>query len=106
MTETDPGRGGRERPEAGTTGSRREPVGMPVPPDERQSLDIPPKTPYLPIPGAPTGERTGTAPGGAAGPSATTEGVTGGTPPAAGPARSGPARRRAAWARRARDRPA
>ncbi|MGV9600622.1 DUF3618 domain-containing protein [Streptosporangium sandarakinum] len=83
MTETDPGRGGRERPEAGTTGSRREPVGMPVPPDERQSLDIPPKTPYLPIPDASTGERTGAAPGGAAGPRATgpaaaVEGATGG----------------------------
>ncbi|MEU9835697.1 DUF3618 domain-containing protein [Streptosporangium sp. NPDC048047] len=78
MTETDPGRAGRESEAAGVTGSRREPVGMPVPPDERQSLDIPPKTPYAPVPGASTGGHIGTGPDGDAGPSAAVAGATGG----------------------------
>ncbi|WP_449065027.1 DUF3618 domain-containing protein [Planomonospora algeriensis] len=41
MSETDPGRG-RDVAPAGTTGSRRQEIGTPVPPDERGSLNIPP----------------------------------------------------------------
>ncbi|MFI6453253.1 DUF3618 domain-containing protein [Streptosporangium amethystogenes] len=45
MTETDPGGPDRPRAEAGITGSRRKRVGAPITPDERESLNIPPKQP-------------------------------------------------------------
>ncbi|GAT65840.1 alanine-rich protein [Planomonospora sphaerica] len=44
MSETDPGRG-RDVAPAGATGSRRQEIGTPVPPDERGSLNIPPNEP-------------------------------------------------------------
>ena len=46
MTETDPGGPDRPQPDAGMVGSRREPVGAPVTPDEWGSLNIPPKASY------------------------------------------------------------
>ncbi|WP_326641433.1 DUF3618 domain-containing protein [Streptosporangium sp. NBC_01755] len=46
MTETDPGGSDRPPAEAGITGSRRKRVGAPITPDERESLNIPPKQPY------------------------------------------------------------
>ncbi|GAA3447832.1 DUF3618 domain-containing protein [Planomonospora venezuelensis] len=54
MSETDPGRPGRDLTEAGTTGARRQEIGTPVPPDERGSLNIQPKEPGL-SPAAGTG---------------------------------------------------
>ncbi|WP_433361096.1 DUF3618 domain-containing protein [Streptosporangium sp. CA-115845] len=63
MTETDPGGPDRSRGEAGITGSRRKRVGAPITPDERESLNIPPKQPYG-TPGedlgVPESERAGT----------------------------------------------
>ncbi|MDP9867013.1 MULTISPECIES: DUF3618 domain-containing protein [Streptosporangium] len=47
MTETDPGRPGRDVEEAGITGSRRKEVGEPVTPDESGSLNIPPNAPEM-----------------------------------------------------------
>ncbi|GAA0846310.1 DUF3618 domain-containing protein [Streptosporangium amethystogenes subsp. fukuiense] len=63
MTETDPGGSDRPRAEAGITGSRRKRVGAPITPEERESLNIPPKQPYG-TPGGdldvPESERDGT----------------------------------------------
>ncbi|WP_196453606.1 DUF3618 domain-containing protein [Planomonospora sp. ID82291] len=58
MSETDPGRGQDVAP-AGTTGSRRQEIGTPVPPDERGSLNIPPNEPG---PSGAAGSRAGGTP--------------------------------------------
>ncbi|MBB2911501.1 hypothetical protein FHS43_002774 [Streptosporangium becharense] len=100
MTETDPG-GPDPTPTAGTTGAHRKKVGEPITPDERESLNIPPKQPIgTPTAeaddlGVPPSERDGTprlAPGSAAGSASTTGAGAAGSATATGSAAgSGPA---------------